>query len=192
MRTFNIKVNGVSYAVEVEEVGSTAAPAASAPAAAAPAPAAAAAARRAGVRGIIAAAGSADRAGGAAVIAGAGARAAVRAVRVAGSADRTGVPAAGVAAGIGDEAGEHDAAIDAVITHKVRPPEISLGGLPPTYLMTEGLRLCQNSVQSVCAAPLASTMSDAAPLVPRTSGTIGSRRSNGASVFLRFICSPQH
>ena len=26
MRTFNIKVNGVSYAVEVEEVGSTAAP----------------------------------------------------------------------------------------------------------------------------------------------------------------------
>ena len=41
MRTFNIKVNGVSYAVEVEEVGSTAAPAASAPAAAAPAPAAA-------------------------------------------------------------------------------------------------------------------------------------------------------
>lgn len=37
MRTFNIKVNGVSYAVEVEEVGSTAAPAASAPAAAAPA-----------------------------------------------------------------------------------------------------------------------------------------------------------
>ena len=27
MRTFNIKVNGVSYAVEVEEVGSTAAPA---------------------------------------------------------------------------------------------------------------------------------------------------------------------
>ena len=76
---------------------------------------------------MIAAAGSADRAGGAAVVAGAGARAAVRAVRVAGSADRTGVPAAGVAAGIGDEAGEHDTAIDTVITHNVRPHEISLG-----------------------------------------------------------------
>lgn len=40
MRTFNIKVNGVSYAVEVEEVGSTAAPAAAAAPTAAPAPAA--------------------------------------------------------------------------------------------------------------------------------------------------------
>ena len=41
MRTFNIKVNGVSYAVEVEEVGSTAAPAAAATPTVAPAPAAA-------------------------------------------------------------------------------------------------------------------------------------------------------
>lgn len=90
----------------------------------APAPAAAAAAR--GVRGVISAAGSADR-DGRAIVAGAGARAAVRGIRIARSAHRAGVPAAGVAAGIGDEAGEYDTAIDTVITHNVRPPEISLG-----------------------------------------------------------------
>ena len=89
-----------------------------------PKPAAAAAAR--GVRGVISAAGSADRAG-RAIVAGAGARAAVRGIRIARSAHRAGVPAAGVAAGIGDEAGEYDTAIDTVITHNVRPPEISLG-----------------------------------------------------------------
>ena len=81
-----------------------------------------------GIRGVISAAGPADGAG-RAIVAGARARAAVLIVRVARSAHRTGggILAAGVAAGIGDEAWEHDAAIDAVITHKIRPPEISLG-----------------------------------------------------------------
>ena len=47
-KKFNITVNGSSYAVEVEEVGGSAAPVAAAPRAAAPAPAAAPAAKAAG------------------------------------------------------------------------------------------------------------------------------------------------
>ena len=53
--------------------------------------------------------------------------------------------------------------------------------------MTEGRILCQNSAGFVCA-PFASTMSGASDAVPRTSGTIGSRSSKGAALFLRFIC----
>ena len=53
--------------------------------------------------------------------------------------------------------------------------------------MTEGRILCQNSAGFACA-PFASTMSGASDAVPRTSGTIGSRSSKGAALFLRFIC----